>query len=278
MRIALVTCRTLPEPDPDDAPLRAALAAAGHEPVAVAWDDPDASLEGFDVFLLRSAWNYYRDPAAFLAWVDRAARRAPFRNPPEALRWNVHKGYLEELAERGIPIVPTRVLRRAAAPVFADVLAATGWDDVVVKPCISAASWRTRRFRANAFDAACAFADELLTERDILLQRFEPGALDPGERCLVWIHGAFTHTVRKLPRLEGQDEAVVADTPPTPAELDIAERALAPWRDRLLYARVDLLPAPDGTPCLSELEFMEPSLFFPHNPHALERLVSALGS
>ncbi len=278
MRIALVTCRKLPEPDPDDAPLRAALQARGHEPVAVAWDDPDASLAGFDRFLLRSAWNYYHEPAAFLEWVDRAAALAPFLNPPDVLRWNIHKGYLEELEQRGLPVVPTRVLRRAGAREFAAVLDATGWDDVVVKPCISAASWRTKRFRGDALGDAAAFAAELLAERDVLLQRFEPGALDPGERCLVWIAGEFTHAIRKRPRLEGQDESVDADVPPTAGELEVAEAALAPLADRLTYARVDVMPAPDGSPRISEIELMEPSLFFPQGPPAAERLTRALES
>ncbi len=276
MRIALVTCRDLPEPDPDDAPLRAALAARGHEPVSVAWDDPSAPLDGVDLFLLRSAWNYYLEPQAFLAWVERAAERARFHNPPDVLRWNVHKGYLEELEQRGVPVVPTRVLRRGQDPDPAAELAAAGWDDVVVKPCVSAASWRTRRFRGDDLSDAAAFAAELLAERDVLVQRFEPGAEDPGERCLVWIDGEFTHAIRKRPRLEGQDESVAADAPPSGAELSVAERALAPLADRLLYARVDLMPGPDGAPRVSEVELMEPSLFFPQGPHALDRLVAAL--
>ena len=50
----------------------------------------------------------------------------------------------------------------------------------------------------------------------------------------------------------------------TPAELAVAERALAAvpgGADRLLYARVDLIPADDGAPVLLELELTEPSLF-----------------
>jgi hypothetical protein len=278
MRIGLVTCRELPEPDLDAAVLRRALEARGHEPVALPWDDAGAALEGFDLLLLRSPWNYYRTPAAFLAWIERAARAAPLLNPPEVVRWNAHKGYLEELACRGIPVVPTRVLRRADAPDAARVLAAAGWDDVVVKPCISAASWRTRRFRAQEFDEAAAYARGLLAEGDVLLQRFEPGALEPGERCLVWIAGRFTHAVRKRPRLEGQQESVKADTAPGAVEIELGERVLAPWAQRLAYARLDLFPARDGGWLVSEVELIEPSLYFRMAPHALERLLDALPS
>ena len=276
MRIGLVTCLKLPEPDLDAALLHAALEARGHQPVTLPWDDPTASLEGFDLFLLRSPWNYYRAPDTFLDWIERAGAAAPLLNPPDVVRWNAHKGYLAEFEWRGVPIVPTRILFRADAPDVAAMLAETGWNDVVVKPCISASSWRTRRFGADALDQATAYAHELLRERDVLLQRFEPGALDPGERCLVWIDGRFTHAGRKRPRLEGQDESVVADTAPSAAELDLGERVLAPWAERLAYARVDLMPARDGAPLVSEVELIEPSLYFRHGPHALERFVDAL--
>jgi hypothetical protein len=276
VRIALVTCRILPEPDPDAALLDAALRARGHAGVPVAWDDPAASLDGFDLFLLRSTWNYHLQPEAFLAWIDRAAAAAPVLNPPDVVRWNAHKGYLEELERRGVPVVPTRILRHAQDPDVAGVLDRTGWDDVVVKPCVSAASWRTRRFQGASLAGAVAFAEDLLAERDVLLQRYEPGALDPGERCLVWIAGRFTHAIRKRPRLDGDHESVSADAPPTAAEIELGNRVLEPLVGRLTYARVDVFPAADGAPLLSEVELIEPSLFFRHGPHALERLVRAL--
>jgi hypothetical protein len=47
-------------------------------------------------------------------------------------------------------------------------------------------------------------------------------------------------------------------------------------REPLLYARVDVMPGPDGAPRVSELELVEPSLFLVQHPPALERLVEAL--
>jgi hypothetical protein len=51
-------------------------------------------------------------------------------------------------------------------------------------------------------------------------------------------------------------------------------------RDRFgaapLYARVDLLPGPDGAPLLLELELAEPSLFLATDPDAAARTAGAL--
>jgi hypothetical protein len=43
-----------------------------------------------------------------------------------------------------------------------------------------------------------------------------------------------------------------------------------------VYARVDMAPGPDGTPVLMELELIEPTLFFPACPAALERFARAV--
>ena len=44
----------------------------------------------------------------------------------------------------------------------------------------------------------------------------------------------------------------------------------------LLYARVDLVPGPDASPLLLELELVEPSLFLGHGEGSVERLADAI--
>jgi len=61
----------------------------------------------------------------------------------------------------------------------------------------------------------------------------------------------------------------------------VARRVLAEipgGSDRLLYARVDLIPGPDGRPLLVELELTEPSLFLDRDPGATSRLVAAIAA
>jgi hypothetical protein len=52
---------------------------------------------------------------------------------------------------------------------------------------------------------------------------------------------------------------------------EIAERFGVP-----LYARVDLVPGPDGSPVLLELEAIEPALYLWTAPGAVERLARAV--
>ncbi len=269
MRIGLVTCAVLPEPDPDAAPLEDALRRRGHDATWVPWDDDTFKLDGFDLFVMRSAWNYHAAPSAFLEWVARAHAHAKVINPPEVIAWNAHKGYLCTLAAAGTPIVPTQI-------VAADELADMAIDHaVVIKPAIGAGSVGARQFLPTQGDAARAHAAALALNGDVIVQPYLEGFCDPGERSLVCIAGTWTHAIRKHPRFADQVERVDGGEPPTPAELDVARTAVAaiPWP--VAYARADLV-LHDGHPVVSELELIEPSLFFDHGPGSVERFVDMI--
>ena len=65
MDLNLVSCRHLPEPDHDAAPLAAALAAVGIGAAVRAWDDPSVDWASAPLTVLRSCWNYPRHADAF---------------------------------------------------------------------------------------------------------------------------------------------------------------------------------------------------------------------
>jgi hypothetical protein len=274
--VALATCRELPEPDLDEAPTLAALRAAGLRAAAVAWDDPAADFSSARMTILRATWNYPEDPEGFLAWAERTAGVSELWNPLPAVRWNLHKGYLLELERAGVPVVPTRLVRRGEAAPLAALLAETGWTDVVIKPAVSAASRNTLRCDPANRAEGEAHLRAVAAWGDVLVQPYLMSVDTYGERALVWIDGELTHAVRKSPRFARGDEAVTGPLPITPAEAKVALAALAVVASPLLYARIDLAPGPDGVPRVMELELMEPSLFFPFSPSALDRFVRAV--
>lgn len=279
MELRIATCRPLPEPDPDEGPLLAALATLGVRARMAAWNDPREDWDAPVPTVVRSTWDYLHQVTEFLAWVERAARAAPLWNPPAVVRANVHKFYLRELAERGLPIVPTEFLQRGRRVRLAEVLAARGWRDAVVKPAVSAASFGTLRVRADEPAQLLrgeAHLTRFLAERDMLVQRYAPAVETSGERALVWIDGELTHAVRKSPRFAGQEESVSAALAIEPDEAELARAALARPADGLLYARIDVVRGPGGRPELMELELVEPSLFLVQHPPALARLAAAL--
>ncbi len=277
--LAVASCRVLPEPDPDAAPLAAALAKAGLRAEVLAWDDPEVDWSRARACVLRSTWNYPEHPQAFRRWCESCADQTQLWNPLSAVTWNLHKGYLLDLEAAGVPTTPTELVGEGSTESLASILARRAWDDVVVKPAVSAGSYCTQRVRAAEGEVEGpgeAHLRALAARGDVLIQLYLQSVEDYGERALVWIDGELSHAVRKTVRWAGQDEQVSEAQPISDAEAALAERALAVVEGELLYARVDVAPGPDGPPLVMELELIEPSLFFPQRPAALERYVDGI--
>ncbi len=282
MDIALATCARLPEPDHDEAPLLAALADRGLSALPLAWDDPAADFSRARLTVLRSTWNYPLHSDAFLHWCEHTALASRLVNPLAVVRWNVHKSYLLDLESHGVPIVPTALVPRESARTLASILDERHWSDVVIKPAISAASYRTLRATRADHARGEEHLRSLLAEGDVLVQPYLPSVEGHGERALVCIEGAVSHAVRKSPRFAGEDESVTRIDAIAAEESAVASAALRAvalatgCTETLLYARVDVAPGHDGKPVIMELELIEPSLFFPHHPPALVAFVDGL--
>jgi glutathione synthase/RimK-type ligase-like ATP-grasp enzyme len=274
--IALASCVTLPDPDPDEVPLLSALRSAGFAAESLAWDSPRSDFGRARATVLRATWNYPERPADFLAWIERTAACSRLLNAPDVVRWNHHKGYLLELEERGVPIVPTHVVKRGDTTALAEIARANGWDDVVVKPAIGAGSRGTLRVTGGAMERDDVHLRVLVDRGDALVQPYMRSVEQYGERALVWIDGELTHAVRKARRFLGDRERVSRAVPIAPDEADLALRAVAAAPGPLLYARIDVVRDEHAAPRLMELELIEPSLFFAQSPDALERYVRAL--
>jgi glutathione synthase/RimK-type ligase-like ATP-grasp enzyme len=285
-RVALVSARAARALDEDMPPLLAAAAAAGIEAQVADWDDPAVEWGRFDAALLRSAWDYTERLAEFLAWVERTAAVTTLLNPPPVVRWNSDKHYLLELARQGLPVVDSAFVEPGedAAPALREFLARFTSAEVVVKPAVGAGSRDTRRHARSASAQMLAQMGALLAaQRSVLLQPYLPSVDRDGETALIYIDGAFSHAIRKGPLLPAGAAATqalfaaeeITTRRPGADELDAAARITAAVPFRLLYARVDLIRAQDGSPRLLELELTEPSLFFAHGPGSAHALLSA---
>jgi glutathione synthase/RimK-type ligase-like ATP-grasp enzyme len=274
--IALASCVVLPDPDPDEAPLLSALRASGFTAETLAWDSSRSDFGRARATLLRATWNYPERPADFLAWIDRTAMRSRLFNGPDVVRWNLHKSYLLELERRGVPVVPTRLVKKDETTPLAEVMREGGWVDVVVKPAIGAGSRGTLRVTEEAAERDDAHLRVLVDRGDALVQPYLASVEEYGERAIVWIDGELTHAVRKARRFLGDRERVSQAVPIAPDEAELARRAIASAPGPLLYARVDIVRDDHGSPHLMELELIEPSLFFAQSRNALQTFVNAV--
>jgi len=284
-RIALATSAKLPTLNDDDRLLIPALAELGLAAVPAVWDSPEMCWEEFQSVVVRSCWDYHHRREEFLAWVARLEHaRVSVWNPPAVLRWNSHKGYLRDLAARGVPIVPTRWLERGTPVGLARLLRDAAWSDAVVKPAVSASAHGTWRTSFETASADQRQLDELLRAGDVMVQPFMSEVRDAGEWSFLFLGGRFSHAVLKRPGAGAGDYRVqwefggTADAMVPPGNLVAdAEAVMTAVPGNPLYARVDGVER-DGRLVLMELELIEPHLFLGWDAGAPGRLAAALGA
>ena len=258
MRIALVTWRGLPALASDDQVLQTALRSRGAVAEAVVWDDGAVDFAAYDAVVLRSTWDYHLRPNEFRRWLDSLeAGGAVVWNPVRLLRWNMHKSYLLELAARGVPVVPTVLLRCGEQRAAREVMAANGWSRAVVKPAVSATAYETI--------VTDGTGEQRATDRDLLVQPFVEEIVQAGEWSLVFFDGRYSHATLKQAargdfRVQSDFGGTVQRVDPEPELIDQAAAILATLSEPWLYARVDGVVV-DGRFLLMELEMTEPSLF-----------------
>jgi glutathione synthase/RimK-type ligase-like ATP-grasp enzyme len=264
----------VPEGDDEAPALTAALAGREVDARPAVWDDQSVDWAAFDLVVVRSTWDYPGRREQFLAW----AESLPFvLNPPDVLRWNTDKRYLDALQTDAVPstFLPPGAAFEPPAGQF------------IVKPSVGAGSIGAARYEAGDDRALGHVAELHAAGKTVLIQPYLSAVDTAGETSLIYLGGTYSHTVRKEPLLEhGSEpgsglylEETIASAEPTAVELEVAERALAavPFaRGDLLYARIDLIGADDGRPLVLEVELTEPSLFIGYADGAAERFAAAI--
>lgn len=294
MRIALATHARLASTEIDDRPLSAALAAYGVECEQPIWDDPSVDFGRYDAVLPRTTWDYQYKLPEFLAWTQRVSRVTRLFNPEPVTRWNTRKHYLRSLHAAGVPMAKTIWLDRGSHVDVASLMREHGLHDGFIKPCVGATARETLPFSGAASGIARAeqHLARLLPHEDLMLQPFLRSVLERGEWSAIFVDGELTHCVRKIPvpgdyRVQDDFGATDERYLPSESECSLAERVMAlvtrasgpaPWADGkpLLYGRADFLWNDAGESVLTELELVEPSLFFRHAPEAASKLAQAL--
>jgi hypothetical protein len=269
-------------------------AFAGRAPAEfVRWDDENVDWAGYDLVVLRSTWDYSARPERFRLWLEHVSAVGRLLNPAGTVAWNLDKRYLGALAAGGVPVSETLYVDDLDA--FDAGLASLESGQVVVKPTVSAGSDHTGRFE-RADPAARELTGRILAGgRRAMLQPYYESVTERGEVAVVHLGGVFSHALTKGPILQlggtflgGEYTEEVRAVTPTAAQLEIAEQTLARYRELaaseevlagtepLLYSRIDLIEADDGTPRVLEMELIEPSLFFETDDAAAARFVDAV--
>jgi glutathione synthase/RimK-type ligase-like ATP-grasp enzyme len=289
-RLALASCQDLPDWEVDDLPFHRALQARGIEFINPAWDSTDVDWASCEMVLIRTTWDYAERCTEFVEWAESVAQKTLLLNPPQVIRWNTDKHYLRELERGGARLLPTAWLERGTRPDIAALMRSMGGMKGFLKPIVGASARETLRFSVDGpgIAEAQAHCERLLRTESLMLQPYQPSVETQGEFSVLFFDGEPSHGVRKIPvpgDYRVQDDYGASDQPsPLNPELlhaarqaiHLAEAALELEDGSLLYGRADFLMDSEGQYCLNELELVEPSLFFRHDPESPDRLARAI--
>lgn len=258
--VLLATFHAMPAGEPGHPALDEELTRRGISSHWVLWDDPQVDWSSARVVAARSTWDYETRLPEFLQWAEGVEAAGPaLLNGSAVFRWNTDKRYLVDLADAGVPVVPTLLVDDRDG-----VRAAVArWGRAVVKPRVAAGG----RGLLVVSDADSWETSPL--DGPWLGQPVVSSVHDEGELSVFVLDGRAVSQVRKVAPAgdvrvheEYGGRSSLADLDPEAAELAVATtRGVEALLDtELAYGRVDLMRH-EGELVVSEVEITEPGLY-----------------
>jgi glutathione synthase/RimK-type ligase-like ATP-grasp enzyme len=246
--------------------LKEALQARGLSVARTYWDDPSYDWTQTKAVVFRTIWDYFERFDTFWPWLQKVQTQTKLINPMELIQWNIDKHYLKDLAQWGVPVVPTVFVDKNKPESLAAIAQGQGWGTVVIKPAIAGGGFLTYKFEAEGLLQAQELFDDLVGQRDMLVQGYIERITTKGEISLMVFDGTFTHAVLKKAkpgdfRVQDDFGGTVHPYQASTQEVALAEKVMALCQPTPAYGRVDVVWDDLDQPMVSELEIIEPELW-----------------
>lgn len=241
------------------------------------WNDSIFDWETTRSILFRSTWDYFDKFELFKKWFNKTKNKCLMINSTETIEWNIDKHYLLDLQEHQIPIPNSEFIKRGSSIDLSLLMQKKNWNEIVVKPTISGAAKNTYRLKKEEIIQFGPIWEKLIYKEDFIVQEFQNNVISEGEVAMIVIGGKFTHAVLKKAK-EGdfrvQDDfgGSIAIYNPSEEMVKLAEKCTRILTPIPSYARVDIIRDNLGELAVSELELIEPELWFRLNPNAAQKL------
>lgn len=255
----------------EDNLLQTALEEKGFIVCKKDWADKDFDWTTTKNAIFRTTWDYFDRFDEFFTWLENTKNKTTFINSAEIIKWNIDKHYLQDLEKSGINIAPTLFIKKGDKITLQKLFGKTNWAEAVIKPAVSGAARHTYRISPSNCEHYENIFQKLIYEECILFQEFLNNITAKGEISLIMIGGKFTHAVKKIAkkgdfRVQDDHGGKVERYSPSQTEILFAEQCVKKSPLSPIYARVDIVYDNKNKPSLSELELIEPELWFRNYP------------
>lgn len=250
-----------------------ALESKGLRVCRVDWSRSDFDWSSTRLAVFRTTWDYFNRFEEFSVWLDYVSKQTSLLNPYQLIRWNLNKRYLLDLAAKGIRIPPTQLVEKGSFRNLDDYFSKWNCTELIIKPCVGGTARHTYRINGNNVSEHQAILDRLSAQEDMLIQPFLTSITERGEISALMFGGEFSHAVLKKAktgdfRVQDDFGGTVYPYDIAPEEKLLAEQAVRACLVMPAYARVDIIYDHNDQPAISELEIVEPELFFRFRPEA----------
>lgn len=244
-----------------------ALEQVGLKTLRLAWDDMFFDWSTTRSVLFRTTWDYFDRFNEFSKWLERISKQTTLLNSEKIIRWNIDKHYLQDLDAKGVHIADSHFIEKGAQVTLLQLHDILNWNDTVLKPCVSGAARHTYRLHLKNLNEYESIFQELISNEAMMLQPFQYNIVEKGEVSMMVFNGKFTHAVLKKAkkgdfRVQDDFGGTVHNYLPNEEEIMFAEAAVNACPELPIYARVDIFEDNNGAIALSELELIEPELWF----------------
>lgn len=258
-----------------------ALESKGLNVIRKSWSDKHFNWESTRSVIFRTTWDYFDRYEEWKNWLKKTSKVTKMINPYELIEWNMDKHYLGDLKNKGVHIPETRFIEIGEKITLSALFAETGWQNCILKPCVSGASRHTYKVDLNNINKLEETFQSLIAVEAMMLQPFQKNIVEKGEVSMMVMGGEFTHAVLKIAkpgdfRVQDDFGGSVHNYTPSEEEIAFAEKAVAACKPAPYYARIDIIRDNNDQLAVIELELVEPELWFRLNPKAANRLAASI--
>ena len=243
----------------------------------VAWSDSEFDWSSAKYLLFRTTWDYAERFTEFSDWLLEVSLKTKLINAYDLIVWNLDKHYLNDLKDKGVNVVETYFIEPRDKRTLKELHEELGWEKTVLKPSVSAAAKDTYKLGPDNLADHEVIYKKLIKHESMMLQPFQRSVVERGEISLMVMGTTYTHAVLKIAkpgdfRVQDDFGGSVHEYQPTQEEIDLAIASVKACDTRPVYARVDIIDDNDGNPAVSELELVEPELWFRNENKAADLL------
>lgn len=246
----------------------------------IPWDQEGVEWGQYQAVVIRSTWDYQNRPAEFLRVLETIETSgAKLFNPSHICRWNMHKGYLRELSEKGCPTLPTIWIEQMVEGDVDRWFRELNSQRLVIKPTVGANADNAFVLTEEDSDSVLN-ALEVYRHREGLVQPYVDSIESEGEYSLFYFGEMYSHAINKRPRpgdfrVQEEHGGIIRSIRATEELRRAGQLVLETISEPLLYARIDFVNW-QGALRLMEVELIEPSLYFSYSPSAPQLFANEL--